>query len=165
MKPGRTAIRLTSMQIRLVALAVAAALLAACGGGSSGPTGIKAAGKITGTRLTAFACPTQPGHGAAVSLAASALTKLRLCPLPVLRSSSAVTLAPKAAIYSRLVRSLTLPDQKASPSEVCPMFANVPQLVIGETASGAVLIHIPVDGCGHYLSQSLSALTAARSQP
>jgi hypothetical protein len=97
-------------------------------------------------------------------IAPSALTKIRLCPLSTVNQQGvAETLVPSDALFGRIATAMALPDQKSTPGTACAAYANLPQIVIGQTSSGAALLHVPTDGCGHYLSQPLTALTEARN--
>jgi hypothetical protein len=178
-EPELDGLRLTDMRVRLCAVLIGAALVAAgCGGSSSGSGGgtsggagsggVKASGEIRATRIPSFLCPSNTnnsaGSGASLSIAPADLTRMQLCPLSTVQQQGvAVTLTPSDPAFAKITTSLALPDQKSVAGQACAAYATLPQIVIGQTSSGAVLLHIPTDGCGHYLSQALTALTDARS--
>jgi hypothetical protein len=143
------------------AVAVGASLLAGCSGGTAKVTP-PAQLSIRGTQLFGFTC-SAGGDPTPVTVAPSSVTEVRLCPPSTPTAPHrTVTVDQGDPMFARLVNALSAPDRPAT-SAVCPAYADVPQDVIGRTNSGLLLrIHVPVDGCGHYLAAALSALTALR---
>lgn len=156
----------------LAVLAAIAAVTAACGSsappsaGNRPPATAGSGGVIRGERLPSYACPTgrTASTGAQVTVAPSAVTGILLCPLSSpLMTGRLVRLTPTDVGFDSLTRALALPDQSPSPG-VCPMYADVPQTVVADTADGALLVHIPVDACRHFLRYPLGQLQELRSQ-
>jgi hypothetical protein len=91
------------------------------------------------------------------------VTEFRLCPIEEPDGSSrTVTVASGDRDFVQLRRALSAPDEQPKTSLACPMYANVPQRVLAKTTSGTLLVHIPVDSCGHYQAAASEALATAR---
>jgi hypothetical protein len=117
---------------------------------------------IRGAALSVYSCHAQE-VGQAASVAPAQVLQFRLCALPYQGPSShTVTIRRGDSDLGRLRRALSAPDAPKS-TGACPMYADVVQQVLAKTASGYLLVHIPVDGCGHYQSAALAALNAARA--
>jgi hypothetical protein len=148
------------------AIGCTSALLAGCGGSTSStvdPGGEQGAW-LRGTSLPAFSC-TAKSDGTPVKVAPSTVTEIRVCPLSTpVGGHRAYTVSQGSPHFAPLVRALAVPDGNRSPGVMCPMYAQLIQPVIGDSTSGPLLIHVPVDGCGHYLPGAMSALTAAGGQ-
>ena len=142
------------------AVGAASVVLTACSAGSAQAT-TSTQPSIRGASLSGFACHSHRiGHSAKVT--PSSVTKFRLCPLNVPEQQSrTVTVGRGNENFAALSSSLSAPDEPAYDGP-CPMYADVPQRVIAQTSSGAVLVHIPVDGCGHYQRAATTALSNAR---
>jgi len=113
-------------------------------------------------RVTRIACPPQIDASATTTTPVGTVRALSLCPLDMGRlSSNLVTITTSDLQFSALITALSSPDE-ARTREACPMYADVPQIVIAETADGAYQVSIPTDACGHYQRDALTALTQAR---
>jgi hypothetical protein len=151
-----------------VALGVSAALwavaLSGCGGASGGVDHPPPAQLgIRGTLLPTFSCDASAAGGA-VQVGSADVLEVRLCPLaaPPPFDRPAATLTAGSAGFARLLSALSLPDVAPSPGTMCPEYADLVQPVIARTASAALLVHLPVDGCDHTLPAVSSALAAIR---
>jgi hypothetical protein len=103
-----------------------------------------------------FVCTTaddqgvQASTGPLVSLPASAVQAFLLCPLRLPTGSGKAVLVPRSAPgFPGLLALLSSPDQPRT-KQLCPMYADMPQVILARTADGAYVVHIPVDACGHY---------------
>jgi hypothetical protein len=149
----------------LVATVWTAALLAGCGGGSGNSSvhsgGGGQGGWIRGDAIGVFSC-TAKSEGTSVRVAPSTVSEIRVCPLKTpVGTHHAYAIERGSPQFAPLVRALAAPDGKHTPGVMCPMYAQLIQPVIADSASGPLLVHVPVDGCGHYLPGAMSALTAA----
>lgn len=155
--------RARQITMRSLPLAGIAALVALGTGCASASAQAASDPSVRGPHLSSFSCH---GHvvGRSAGVAPSRVTAFRLCPLDAPNSArQTVTVRQGDPYFARLQRSLSAPD--APPYDgPCPLYADLPQRVLANTASGAVLVHIPVDGCGHYQPAARSALYAARGQ-
>lgn len=145
----------------------ATAIVSGCSSSSSdvAPNSPGAPHLIRAVSLPAYSC-VATSHGGPITLATGDVKQIRLCPLQTATGRGpADTLGPGDPSFARLLDALTTPDGHSRPGTACPEYADVTQNVIARTASGPALLHIPVDGCGHYLSGPLSILTAARRGP
>jgi hypothetical protein len=141
-----------------VALAGVVGVLAA--GCSSGSTTQSARPTIRGAQVPTFSCGAR-ATTQQVEVAPAAVTGLLLCrSVPVYNRVVRVT--PSDRVFTALVRALSVPDEPRA-SGACPAYADVPQPVVARTASETLVVHIPVDGCGHYQREPLQALHAART--
>ncbi|HVT21253.1 MAG TPA: hypothetical protein VHE57_07700 [Mycobacteriales bacterium] len=95
-------------------------------------------------------------------MAPAAVTTLRVCPVvapsPFNKPATAVTLPVGDPRFTDLLRALSLPDLPRAKGMMCPLYADLVQPVLARTASTAILVHLPVDGCDHVLSSVRSAL-------
>lgn len=143
-----------------LAFAGAVALATGCGTASA-HTATTAA--IRGAGLSGYSCHAHV-VGSAGSVTPSRVIEFRLCPMQVpMQERQTVTVKRSSSDFGPLLRGLSAPDEKATTGP-CPMYADVPQRVIARTATGAVLVHIPVDSCGHYQRPAALALSNARSE-
>ncbi|HEX3706974.1 MAG TPA: hypothetical protein VHV76_10120 [Mycobacteriales bacterium] len=149
----------------LAVLPLGATLLAGCSGEATGSSHPDAAFLIRGTQIPTYSCAATSA-GLPITVAPSIVMRIRLCPLRRYpKPSPAVSVNRTDPRFAVLAHALSVPDEKAPGAGfACAEYANLPQPVIGETAAGPFLIHIPVDGCGHYLSTALSAISALRPQ-
>jgi hypothetical protein len=147
--------------MRAPGVCVAAVLIGGCAAASA--TATTPSPSIRGPEMSAYSCHGHVvGHSGGVT--PSRVTAFRLCPLNAPNSvRKTVTVLRGDGDFARLLRALSAPDLPPYDGP-CPMYADLPQRVLAETATGARLVHIPVDGCGHYQSAALSALSAARGQ-
>jgi hypothetical protein len=165
-KPDADVARRISMGVRLTAALLGlAATITGCGAGSSASVqSTEHTQSISGTELPAYSC-TAKSDRTPVQVASSAVSEITLCPLMTVQHSTAPVIVKSGdPLFARLARALSAPDQKPVAGGVCAAYADLPQTVIAMSTSGPFLIHIPVDGCDHYLGPALSALTAARAQ-
>lgn len=116
--------------------------------------------------MLTFSCAAKP-DGKALTVAPRRVERLRVCavtaPTPFNRPAHPITLTYGDSRFSALLRALSLPDGQASPGQACPEYAELLPSVIASTAAGALLVHLPVDGCDHSLpavSAALGAVTA-----
>lgn len=108
-------------------------------------------------------CAAAASDGQQVSIAPGDVTAIRLCPLQNVNGPRrTVNVDSGDPGFTQLTAALAAPDGHSSPQTACPAYADLPQTVIAETSEGPMLLHIPVDGCGHYLSEPLTLLTALR---
>jgi hypothetical protein len=145
------------------AAVVSAAALAGCSASSGGAHHPPPVLGIRGTALPTFSCHVAAGSRA-VQVRSAAVLEVRLCPLsaPAPFSRRAVTVTARSVGFTQLVSALSLPDVTRSPGMMCPEYAELLQPVIARTASTALLVHLPVDGCDHTLAAVSSALAAVR---
>ena len=174
-------LRLSRVVLRRVAVVGAVGLAVAAGAcGSTGasrggasttsaPAGsVPPAAVVRGSPVGSLACPAPSSGGAvpaSVSVPADRITTIVLCPL--LGSSDApstVTIARGDARLAPLVAALSVADKPSPPGQqVCAAYADAVQVVLAATPSGDLRVHVPVDGCGHYLPSVLRLLSADRS--
>jgi hypothetical protein len=95
-----------------------------------------------------------------VRVPAGEVTEFLLCPMPSPQPSRAVRVVPDNAHFAPLLGALTAADATRS-TGICPMYADVVQVILARTRTVVLRARIPVDGCGHY--QHINVLTAARS--
>jgi hypothetical protein len=97
----------------------------------------------------------------AVVIPAVDITTITVCPDPT--GASVPGYALTGSEMSRLLKVLAAPDTKPATHQVCAMYADLPILIFATTRDGhSYLLRIPVDGCGHYLSQVQTALGQLR---
>jgi len=112
--------------------------------------------------VTQTACPPQIDASATTTTPVGTVRALSLCPVGIPRfSSNAVTITASDPQFGALITALSAPDESRT-SGACPMYADVPQIVLAETADGVYQVSIPTDACGHYQRDALTALTQAR---
>ncbi|HVW79790.1 MAG TPA: hypothetical protein VHB69_02465 [Mycobacteriales bacterium] len=142
------------------AAAVIAVLGAGCASAAAHATSSSPA--IRGSALGVYSCRAQ-ASGTAVSVAPRQVYRFRICAqLDPGASGRTVNVKRGDHDFARLRSALSAPDQPRT-TGVCPMYADVSQAILARTASGDLLVHIPVDGCGHYQSAALAAISAARA--
>jgi hypothetical protein len=143
--------------VNVVALVV---LSAGCASAAASTT---AKPSIRGSWLFGFSCHArgvQPRDG----LPTGRVLDFRLCPLEVPNGTSGVvTVAKSNSDFVALRRALTAPDEPPVKNQACAMYADLPQRVLAKTTTGVLLVHIPVDSCGHYQPAATAALAAARA--
>ncbi|HVY08839.1 MAG TPA: PASTA domain-containing protein [Mycobacteriales bacterium] len=146
---------------RLVAVSALAVIGTACSG-SSGSSTNPTTLTVRGTQVSAYSC-TAAASATPVTVSPSTVTELKLCPVDVPNQpSKAAIVTPDDKSFTRLVSALALPD-KPPTNDACAAYADVPQKVLAKTEDAPLLLHIPVDGCGHYRTEATSALAAARA--
>ena len=119
-------------------------------------------GLLRVVHVTRIACPPQIDSPATTTIPFGTVRALSLCPLGMRRlSSSTVTITAGDPKFNALIMALSAPDEPRT-AEVCPLYADIPQIVIAETADGVYQVSIPTDACGHYQRGALTALTQAR---
>lgn len=124
-----------------------------------GPTAAGPA--LRGIEVTAFACSPEVLRASArepIHIPLSDVTAFLLCPSP--QNASAVTVHPGDEHFRSLLAVLSAPDAKPSIS-ACPQYADLLQIILANTRTGAARVRLPVDGCGHY--QHVAILIAART--
>ena len=154
-------LRLTGMRILPLPLLLPAVLLSACSGSSSDHTAGPSQPAIRGARLASFSCQAASDPGRAVSVSPVQVVRLRLCPVQGNEFEPTATVRPAYVGFSHLLDVLGAPDEPRS-SDPCPEYADLQQTIVADTPAGAVLVHIPVDGCEHYQRPALDALQQAR---
>jgi hypothetical protein len=108
------------------------------------------------------ACPPHIDSPAAITVAFGTVRALLLCPLATPRlMSTAVTITASDPKFAALIKALSAPNEPRT-SQACPMYADVPQIVIAETVDSAYQVLIPTDACGHYQRGALTTLNRAR---
>lgn len=140
----------------LAAAGAALTLLAACGSNarsSSAPPPRPAGAVLRGTVSDSFNCPPS-GGGASSTVSTSAVTALLVCGR---EGKEDVTLSPGDRRFAPLVSALSEADLPRQ-SGPCPLYADVVQPVLARTASQVLVVHVPVDGCGHYRTEARAAL-------
>jgi len=144
-------------------VAMAAGVVASCSA-SKHPSFPPPSDLLRGSRLTAVECPAPTRAGSAMTLRVSEVTAVLLCPLavPPLMQGGSVTLSQSNPAFVGLLTALAAADIKANKRIACPAYADIPQTVQAETASAVMVVHIPVDECGHYQQGALFALMRAR---
>jgi hypothetical protein len=150
--------------VRRVLLGVAGAgLVAACSSSSSGAPGHSSLGGIRGTEIPAFSC-SAAADGTARKVVASTVTRLRVCalaaPTPFNRPSKPITIRRGDLHFVQMLGALSLADLPAQEGQMCPEYAELLPKVLAEGESGALLVHLPTDGCGHLLPAVRAALGA-----
>lgn len=63
--------------------------------------------------------------------------------------------------FAALLSALSRPDEPKT-SAVCPLYADMLQVVLAKTGAHSYQVSLPVDGCGHYQRLVLDALNHAR---
>ena len=142
-----------------IGLVVVSLVVAGCG--SSAKPKAARQPMLRGVAVSSFTCPATPEHAAKVTRI-TAVTALRLCPLDqpgVPRKT--VTITQHQAQFATLVAALSVPDQPPT-TGACAAYADLPQVVLAQTAQGAFQVSIPVDACNHYQQRARQALQAAR---
>ena len=125
---------------------------------------------MRGTPVGGLDCPAASaatggtGVPGSVSVPASQVSSVVLCPLTAPSSTgSPVTIGRSDPRFAPLVSALSLPDETMPPGQhMCAMYADLVQVVLAATPSGDLRLHVPVDGCGHYLPSALRLLNADR---
>jgi hypothetical protein len=165
---GRPATRpaITSALVAGAAALTTAALLAGCASSSAGapgapPSTTPGPSGLRGTEAASIQCGSsvfQPDDTRAATLPDKPV-RVVICPLPMPNAvSTTADLRPPPA---DLLRALSLPDELAPAGSqyACAAYADVPRLVYAQVPGGTVyLMHIPVDACGHYLTQALTVV-------
>ena len=154
----------------LAAGLTAVVLLTACSSARSttatAPPTTGAAGPVLRGEVTGpFVCPpagADPGSGA--TLPAASVTELLICSPAVPNGPrAAVTVGPSSPQFGPLLSALSGRDEPRAAGQICPLYADVVQPVLARTASTVLVVHIPVDSCGHYQAAARTALHSVTS--
>jgi hypothetical protein len=133
--------------------------LAACGS-SAKPQAVPQP-RLRGVPVRSFTCPPTT-TSAAKATHITAVQALLLCPLDQPGPpGKAVTISSRQSQFATLIAALSVPDQPPS-TGACAAYADLPQVVLAETAHRAFQVSIPVDACGHYQPRARQALQRAR---
>lgn len=90
------------------------------------------------------------------------MTGLLICPLQVPNATQAATsVGPSSPWFPALLSALSASDVPRQ-SGPCPLYADVVQHLLARSATEVILVHIPVDGCGHYQGAAMTAISNAR---
>ena len=157
----------------LVLLPLAALALAACGstpspGASTSTSPSPSDTGLRGMRIESLVCGTSPGSvGSSTAVPVTGTPREYLvCAIPGVSSPST---SPSVrvregdtAVFTSLTAALSTPDVPPEPDRVCAAYADMPREVLLRTSDGAWSVHIPSDGCGHYLVPVLAVLNAAQ---
>lgn len=145
-----------------VVLAALVVLLASCW---SARVPEKAHRSIRGVRLDSFSCNASATSSRKLMLQPNRATAFLLCPVipPSAQTKTTAIEVTAGTSFHRLVATLSAPDERPS-SRPCAAVALAPQRVVALTRSGAVLVTIPVDGCGLYQHAVLEALSRASTR-
>ena len=123
-----------------------------------------ATGSVRGEPVSAFACP-GPGSAAmpSRSVPAASVTELLVCSprVPNGGEGTSVAVPRSSPHFGPLLSALSAADMPHSTGP-CPLYADVAQPVVARTATGILLVHIPVDGCDHNQGAAATALRSAR---
>ena len=117
---------------------------------------------LRGVPVLSFSCPPKLGQGAGrvpVRVPAGDVTAFTLCPMSSSHYPTAVRVVAGNVHFRALLEALTAADAPRS-NAMCPMYADVTQVILARTRTGVVRVRIPIDGCGHY--QHVDVLMAAR---
>jgi len=88
---------------------------------------------------------------------------LRLCPIPGSGlSAEGLTLDRSGPNFDALLRALSAADEPPTPGAVCPLYADLRQVVLARAGDRVYEISIPSDACNHYQRDALDALNRAR---
>ena len=85
--------------------------------------------------------------------------RLVLCLISSSHYPTAVRVVVGNVHFRALLEALTAADAPRS-NAMCPLYADVTQVILARTRTGVVRVRIPIDGCGHY--QHVDVLMAAR---
>ncbi len=127
-----------------------------------------ATARLRGYTVPSLSCPTirpTPPASQPVTITGDVVA-YRICP-PLLGdpptprgASTMVTSTEDHATLDALSAALAVPDAPLNTSqEPCPAYANLPVVIIVETADGYWSAHIPKDQCGHYSDRFVKALS------
>ena len=163
------------VRLGVAAVAIGLCAVAGCGssttstappGPSTSPPTTRAAAEVRGVPVPSATCPTFGSNVAATApVAVAEVRSVVVCPTASPGPTSGpVTLAAADPRGVALLAALSAPDVPKPPGQVvCALYADVTQVVLATTVSGTWQLHVPVDGCGHYLGRALQAIRAARS--
>ena len=118
---------------------------------------------LRGAPVGSFECPPRPVSSVVSSIPIDAVQTLLLCPtsMPGL-SANAVTLGADRPIFKTLIAALSAADEPPTRGAVCPLYADLLQVVVAKTSGGVYQVSIPTDACNHYQRDALDALNRAR---
>jgi hypothetical protein len=111
---------------------------------------------LRGARTSDFLCPEHISGATATGQPVVGATALRVC----VTGGTPVTVRAGQPIFEPLLAALARPDTKVSHG--CPLYADVPQILVAQTPVGDFRVSMPVDGCGHYQAEVRNAVSAAR---
>ena len=106
---------------------------------------------LRGIPVRSFECPPRPLSSAVSPIPVDAVQTLMLCPLsmPGL-SSNAVTVGVDRPIFKVLIAALSAADEPPTRGVACPLYADLPQVVVAKTSGSVYQVSIPTDACKHY---------------
>lgn len=149
----------------------AACLIAACGspakvstpGSTSTSVPTRSTRVLRGTAVGSFECRPQQVSSGVGSIPINAVQTLLLCPLSTAGApTKPVTLGVDRPTFTALIAALAAADEPPTPGAVCPLYADLLQVVVAKTSDGVYQVSIPTDACRHYLRGALDALNRAR---
>ena len=122
---------------------------------------------LRGSSLSAAVCPAPTPPGSPMTMRADEVTVILLCPLPSENPSptrgAPTTVSASNPAFAGLLAALATPDIEAKGERIaCPTYADIPQTVEAQSPAAVMVVHIPIDECGHYQSGPLFALMRAR---
>ena len=119
---------------------------------------------LRGFAISSFTCTASLNPGATLTVPASAVTTLLLCPPETPhQQQQPVTVTPSNRGFEPLLTALAAQDEPRQAGQVCTALAVVPSPILVRTTSEAVLIRVPVDGCGAPEGAVQDAINEAKS--
>jgi hypothetical protein len=118
---------------------------------------------LLGVPVPSFGCPPKLEQGAGrvqVRVPAGDVSAFTLCPMSSSHYPTTVRVVAGNVHFRALLEALTAADAPRS-NGMCPLYADVTQVILARTRTGVVRARIPIDGCGHY--QHVDVLMAARA--
>jgi hypothetical protein len=118
---------------------------------------------LHGFIVASFTCVASFNPGPTLTVPASAVTTLLLCPPETPhQQQKPVTVTGSNRGFEPLLTALAAPDEPRQAGQACPALAVVPSPILARTASGSVLVKVPVDGCGFPRASVEAAINEAK---
>jgi hypothetical protein len=119
---------------------------------------------LHGFVIASFTCAASLNPGATVTVQAPAVATFLLCPPETPhQQQQPVTVTPSNRGFKPLIAALSAPDEPRQAGQVCTALAVVPSPILARTPSEAVLVRVPVDGCGAPEGAVQDAINEAKS--